>query len=301
MGKLGSWLWQRRAAWPSFVISLVVHLLLIALAAVIIVGHAVGDGHGPGFSGPVEMAVLSESELASLGGDSVSNAIPTIPDAPLRDDQLPEIGDAAPGDEAARDATRISDLGPLAGGGELSAGGGLGLGGAGGGGTSFFGVEASGRRFAFLVDVSSSMEGKRMALLQQELNKAVQRMDNGTEFFIVAFSSDKQILGDKADWREASESGKRWARAQIGLLNPNGGTEPLPGFKTHFSMRPRADAIYFMTDGEFSPLVADDVAEMNAKLRIPIHCICLGSTEGEPLMKKIAEMSRGSYKFVPAQ
>lgn len=298
-GRAWMWLWRRRAAWPAFVISAVTHLLFIALAAVLIVGRAAGDGHGPGFSGPVEMAVISEADLASLGADTSLGALPAIPDAPERDDQLPEIGDASPGDAVASDAAAISDLGSLAGGGELSAGGGLGLGGAGGGGTSFFGVEATGRRFAFLVDVSSSMDGKRMSLLQSELNKAVQRMDNGTEFLIVAFASDKQILGDKAEWREATESGKRWVKAQVGLLSPNGGTEPSPGFKVIFSVRPRPDAIYFMTDGEFHESVAADVAEMNAKLRVPIHCICLGSSDGEVLMKRIADMSRGTYRFVP--
>jgi hypothetical protein len=31
---------------------------------------------------------------------------------------------------------------------------------------------------------------------------------------------------------------------------------------------------------------------------VPIHCICLGSTQGEAAMKKIAERTKGSYKFV---
>ena len=63
-------------------------------------------------------------------------------------------------------------------------------------------------------------------------------------------------------------------------------------------MRQRPDAIYFMTDGEFNDLMPD-IERENARARVPIHCICLGSTTGEPAMKAIAERTKGSYKFVP--
>ncbi|MBS0196547.1 MAG: VWA domain-containing protein [Planctomycetes bacterium] len=247
------------------------------------------------------MAVISEAELARLQADAPGGGTPAVPEMlPTELDTIhaPEVSG---GGESPREGVGMGDLGTLTGGGDVSAGGGLGLGGSGsgGGGTSFFGIEASGNRFAYLVDVSSSMQGKRLLLLQQELTKSVHKMDAGSEFIMVAFASDKQVLGERTEWREASESGKRWARAQIGLLAANGNTEPLSGFKVLFTMRPRPDAIFFMTDGEFDPAVVKDVADMNAKLRIPIHCICLGSKQGEEQMKTIAEQSRGTYRFVP--
>jgi hypothetical protein len=73
---------------------------------------------------------------------------------------------------------------------------------------------------------------------------------------------------------------------------------PFPAFEVVFSLRPRPDAIYFMTDGQFEPSVAVELARLNVEDRIPIHCICFVSKEAEALMKKIAEDSGGTYTYV---
>jgi hypothetical protein len=251
------------------------------------------------------MAVMSQGELAALEASAdPAAALPSIPDLP------PEQGPGDPmrtedtivGDSALQGATQASNVGPLAGGGELSGGGeGMGLGGSGSGGgpgASFFGVEATGSRFAFLVDVSSSMEGRRIINLQEQLVKSVNGMSQTCSFLVVTFSTGASIVGEKKEWREASESGKRWAKAQFGLLAATGSTQPLQGLEIIYTLKPRPDAIYFMTDGEFNDIMPE-LEKMQAKARIPIHCICLGSSQGELAMKEIAKFTKGTYKFVP--
>jgi hypothetical protein len=218
--------WARRTLVPAMALSLVVHACLILLAALVLVqggGGSPGSSEGDAALGQVELAVMTEGEVAALDAAAADRptAIPSIPNQ-LSETTLPDI----PGtpetvlDEAASSgASQLSDLGSLAGGGELGSGEGLGLGGSGsgggGGGTSFFGVEATGTRFAFLVDVSSSMDGRRMVNLQEQLVKSINSMGQNCSFFIVAFSTGAQIVGDKKEWRDATESGKRWAKTQI--------------------------------------------------------------------------------------
>src|SRR5438046_2601550 len=79
--------------------------------------------------------------------------------------------------------------------------------------------------------------------------------------------------------RGLSDAGKQWARRTVPLIVDEGGTEPLTAFKIVMTLRPKPDAIYFMTDGEFNEDNATAVARMNAEWRIPIHCLTFVSRE----------------------
>jgi hypothetical protein len=183
---------------------------------------------------------------------------------------------------------------------------GMGFGGSGGGAASFFGVEARGTRFAYIVDVSGSMDAgigvgelKRIDSLKHELTKSIGALLENASFLVVTFSDRATIIGGRGEWMQASESGKTQARKLIANIAPEGSTEPYPGFEVVYRMRPRPDAIYFMTDGEFDDSVVLQVARLNAELRIPIHCIAFVSTAGEETLKRMAKDSGGSYTYVP--
>ncbi len=62
-------------------------------------------------------------------------------------------------------------------------------------------------------------------------------------------------------------------------------------------LRPRPDAIYFVTDGDFDPQLADDIKVLNADPSIPIYTICLESRDAEQIMKRIASESGGTHAF----
>ena len=297
--------WTRRALLPAMALSVVVHCCLVLLAAVVLVRSGGGGEADPGAAGggPVEMAVMTQGELAALeASPDMASSLPSIPDLPSEDGTDPSKTDDTTISDSALDAAMdLTNVGPLAGGGDIVGNGNAGLGGSGGGtggGTSFFGVEATGSRFAYLVDLSGSMQGRRLIKLQEQLIKSIQGMSPNCSFLVVTFSTNSAVMGDKPEWREATDGGKRWSRAQISLLAAGGSTEPLSGFEIIFKLRPAPDAIYFMTDGEFGD-IQEKLDSLNARLKVPIHCICLGSEGGSPAMQAIAKRSKGSFKFVP--
>jgi hypothetical protein len=177
--------------------------------------------------------------------------------------------------------------------------GGVGLGGSGGsGGTSFFGLEARGSRFAYIIDVSGSMDGSRLDELKEQLTKSVNSLAENFSFMISVYSSDASALGNRRAWTFGDDKGKKWARGEIYRLSAAGATNPLNSFKMVYELRPRPDAIYFLTDGEIPPDQAEQVLVLNKEFRVPVHCVCLESNEGEQVLKRIARESGGTYKFV---
>ena len=183
-------------------------------------------------------------------------------------------------------------------------GGGDGLGGA-GGGAKFFGIEARGSRFMYICDVSGSMsEERRISALRTALIESITALSSSSQFSIVIFETEAtQLTGP--NWVTANPAGKAEARLLINSISPHGGTQPVPGFIKAFAMRPRPDAAYFMTDGQFGEGKEDAtiaqivaIASDQAK-KCPIHCITLVETSGEKMMKEIARRSGGKYRHEP--
>lgn len=281
-----------RASVVAVVLSIFIHLFLAVIADMVRFGFGAGEARR---SGEVEVAIMTQAELARLEDAALGLDSPEVPDSPL------ETPDASLQTSIADDGAVSTDLGgvgPVLGGGDISGSSGLGLGG-GSGGTSFFGVEARGSRFAFIVDVSGSMGvNNRIDALKRQLVTSVNGLAENGSFFIIAFADTGIPLANRREWVGADERGKRWARQHIQNLEPLGSTQPLGSFELVFRLRPRADAIFFLTDGEFDEQVADDIIILNSEHRIPVHCICLDSRDGERQMKKIALKSGGTYTFV---
>lgn len=295
--------WVASAISVSALLSVVVHVALVAVAAVMTVG--IGGGRGPasdragrdyelvtsdaslmGLSeAPLEVdapAAAAESELPDLPTAGVMEGAGGV-DAPASGEGLGEIADGLGG----------------AGGGDIGDGEGLGSGGAGSGGASFFGVEAQGTRFAYIVDISGSMQGDKLASLKLELIESIQGMLEHMSYLVVCFASTPQPLAEHRKWKDATEDGKRWAAAQIYKLQAEGGTQPWGAFELVLTAKPAPDAIYFMTDGQFDPEVADQIAIRNrGGKKVPIHCITFVDDSSEELMRKIAGQSGGSYTHV---
>lgn len=313
----------RRLAPPltaaGLLISLGLHIAFLLVAAIWYVGGGGTSGQGAqagGAGGPIGVAVMTSEEFAQLSGDAALDT-----SAPVSEIGAPTTADS--GDRLGVEVDSLSGanlstagvgegLGAEStgfGAGDIGDGSSLGTGGgSGGGAASFFGVEARGTRFAYVIDVSGSMaigvggDGSttRMDLLRGELERSVRALPDRSRFSIILFSTGAEPLGKRAEWTSADDSGKGWARRNIALLKPDGDTQPSPGFQLVFKLRPRPDAIYFMTDGEFDQTHADTIAELNGSARIPIHCITFISEEGRANMQRIAAQSGGTYTHVGA-
>lgn len=302
--------WLRPLALAAISISLLVHLGFWFVSTFILVGRAGSAGSSEGGSGPVEFAVISQAEFDQItGAGTVELDTPAVPEAITSDPMAKDLLTAATSETADLE-TGLGGIGPVGGGGDIGGSGsdlgtgGIGLGGSGGGsGASFFGVEARGNRFAYIVDVSASMQdGGRIESLRARLRESIDALSDSTEFIVIPFSTDSKVMGSKKGWTKGDLSGKKWAREQVPLLAPEAGTRPLPAFTLLFSdIRPRADAIYFMTDGAFEgdpEMVAAEIARMNNTLKIPIHCICFETKDSVEIMKKISATSKGTFRFV---
>jgi len=174
-----------------------------------------------------------------------------------------------------------------------------GSGGSGAGGTSFFGVEARGLRFAFVIDVSGSMDGEKIEHLKREITKSIDRLGETASYVVLCFSSEVVPLNGTTKLVPATSKNKKAAIEAISALRAGGGTEPMPALSAALRNRPRPDAIYFMTDGLFDASVVDTLrGELRGGRNVPIHCISFVDRSSEALMRRIAQMSDGSYTHV---
>jgi hypothetical protein len=279
-------------------VSLTLHFLL-GLVLVLLVLQRPQSGRA-GNEG-IELAVMTDLELQDLQANLADTSQIEVASAAL--DESTITADVPDPESFSLNAASAPTV--LGGAGAAAAGGsdGLDLGALGSGGASFFGVEAVGSRFAYIIDVSGSMTGDRLDAMKRQLLGSVNGLLDHASFCVVLYSSDARALGGGIEWTSATTENKREAALEIRAIDASGGTNPLPAFETVFALDPRPDAIYFMTDGEFADenAVIGRVSIMNGagRKRTPIHCIAFVSRVSEDVMKRIARVSGGTYTYVP--
>ena len=117
----------------------------------------------------------------------------------------------------------------------------------GGRGTSmYYGLSIYAQKLVFIIDISSSMLGPRLAAAKRELLQAVDGLTEDMEFSIVAFNSDvhpwqRQFVPANAQMKQAAS---RW----ITMLECNSMTASYDALEA--GLRFDAEALYFLTDGE---------------------------------------------------
>ena len=170
---------------------------------------------------------------------------------------------------------------------------------------SFFGVEARGSRFVYIVDTSGSMDSGRLVALKIALSDSISALPEQARFAVVRYSSTADSLGGSGWWK-ADQASKNEALRLVTALTAGGATEPVPAFRLAFGFTPAPDAIYFMTDGkDFSNELENDIVGSvkrfmrQTSTRPTIHTISFVDKDSESLMRRIARMTGGSYTHVP--
>jgi hypothetical protein len=174
---------------------------------------------------------------------------------------------------------------------------------------SFFGIEARGNAFVYIVDCSNSMAGRRWERALYELQRSIEGLDSDQAFYVVFFDNRAHAMfGEKFDelkMRDANEANRLRFRRWMGSVKLGDWTRPLESMQFALSLEP--DAIYLLSDGEFQ----DDtvgylkVANPNREGRqqglesIPIHTVCFESPIGQEQLGTIARDSGGTFRFVP--
>ena len=173
------------------------------------------------------------------------------------------------------------------------------------GGSSYYGLPLYARRVVFVIDISGSMAGPRLAMAQRELTSVVGGLPEDASLGLVAFST--QVLPWRKELAAATRANKQDAFRFIKLLVARGSTATYDALEVAF--RYDAEAIYLLSDGEpnhgkiVNPagiIMAISGANRGRRLSIYTIGIAPGAAEGanESFMKTLAEENFGLYKRV---
>lgn len=195
----------------------------------------------------------------------------------------------------------------------------------GGGGVSFFGNYRTGKRVAFIVDFSGSMEsdaagsagGTRIDGLRKELIRSIESLPRGMQFTVIFFSSSAWHIGTPGpdfvgkgwngagkppptEWYSATERIKAVVCDQIRKMPAKGGTVWYAPLKMAMSMNPGPTTVYLLSDGDprDGDSVLFDLDEINPS-GIPIDTIAFelaGSPAG--MLLEIAKVTGGRFSMV---
>ena len=294
--------WWHSAAIAGLAVSFFAHTALMLVLAMLMLNRAPAGDAGAGEE--IEFAVMDDSELTELMDAAIGAEQPVIEEdlvAPVFEMEdlhspLTDVGTTAV-DQSLAAALQNAGAGDMQQGGAsdgmFSAGG----------SAKFFGIEAQGSRFAYVVDVSGSMDGARQEALKVALISSIEALSDDARFSIILFSDRATSLtGD--GWIKSGDAARATARQRISAISVGGGTNPVPALDIIRTLRPMPDALYFMTDGEFLPEVEEAVLIAVTQMvrtgdgPMPIHALTFVSRGAEPLMRRIARMTRGSYTHV---
>ena len=192
----------------------------------------------------------SETELLSTDVAAMNSEAAKAPVELVRDEGFSVSLLEGLGDGIGTEAMSSSGLTPVS----SSAGGGAESGGD-GSGTQFFGAEANGDRFVFVIDASGSMStGFLWERAVMELGKSLKNLDEEKKVMVLLYNSQTipMFNTDPAKLKMLPVSYKfraalgTWLSQQI----PNGKTQPAHALSYGLSLDP--DAIFLLSDGQIT-------------------------------------------------
>lgn len=161
----------------------------------------------------------------------------------------------------------------------------------------FYGVQATGRRFVFVTDCSSSMEGEPLKRLKEQLRKSIGDLPVTAEFYIVFFN-DRAIPMPSAACVRAAPRHVRMYLDWVDQVQSTGGTDPSQAMTVALALKP--SVVFLLTDGMFQPAPTEAViGSLNKDRKVQINTIAIGERGSEPVLRRIAKENRGTYTFVP--
>jgi len=186
-------------------------------------------------------------------------------------------------------------------------------------GAQFFGVQAKGNRFVFVVDCSLSMVGDKWATACRELSASIDRLSPAQHFYVVFFDGKSHRMFSDRGYQKAmlpaTEDNIRRLRAWLGAVRLGYNTSPCLSVMFALSLKP--DAIFLLSDGEFSDPTAAKLRKHN-RIRshlprkdqprvkdgsptpaVAVHTIGFRSLEGKKMLTRIARENGGTYRYVP--
>ena len=160
---------------------------------------------------------------------------------------------------------------------------------------SFYGVEAEGHRFVFVVDISGSMAGSRFRRARAELCQSIENLHADQSFYVILFNTGAMPM-PSIGMAAANPANVQLLGDWLKETQCQGETNPAPALAVALAMKP--DAVYLLSDGKFDPRLAETVSQLQVFQRIPIHTIGFASRKGEKMLRAISQVSGGTYRYV---
>ncbi|MFK7769750.1 MAG: hypothetical protein AB8B55_21260 [Mariniblastus sp.] len=309
-----------RSSGLAFAVSLIVHLLLFLILAMVLFQDNKG---GPIFLEVGEMAALADeeddlNEVAFEMDLADADATLEMEEEVVEEVEEPfEIPDEVKVDWALGSEESENKTDPMEAADGMMAieGGGTGAK-QGGGGKGFFGIEAQGNKVVYIIDRSPSMdEGIKQRRYDRAVNEvmnSVNQLKPDQEFLVILFCFDAQPMDIRGRGKYClptpynKDKLERWLR-RVPL---DSGTDPREALVMGLKKSP--SCCFLLSDGEFNGIFYNngkyrrvistvELARKYNRSKAPIHTIGLEDTDNQRDMNMIAKESGGSYKFVPAE
>lgn len=167
---------------------------------------------------------------------------------------------------------------------------------------TFFGSEIPSNRLVFVIDISGSMDGDRIAKCKEQLKQCIDALERGSAFTIVAYSSSVRVWKDRL--QGVTPAVKDEAKGFVDGLQVSGATHTLAGLKSGFEIE-GADALILLSDGaptDSTPeQILDEVRGINGFKRWRVDTFGFGTAgygnQFAEFLKDLAEQHGG--KFTP--
>jgi hypothetical protein len=169
---------------------------------------------------------------------------------------------------------------------------------------SVFGIEAPGRKFVYVFDRSSSMEGAPLAAAKSQLIKSISTIDELQQFHIIFFNHrllSLNIAGGRQRIAFATDRNKKQAVRFINQVKADGATDRYLALKHAIALQP--DVIFFLSDADdpMTPAQLSEISRTNERVGAKICTIEFGagSTPSESnFLTDMAAQSGGKYTYV---
>jgi hypothetical protein len=143
------------------------------------------------------------------------------------------------------------------------------------------------------------MAGPPFEQATRELISSVEDLDSQCEFYVVFFNEAPLAMFapvEVSGFVPASEDSKSRLSQWVRSLAATGGTSPLAAVHQALALRP--DALFLLTDGQFTPGEADEILAAATGVAT-VHTVAIGANADSIQLKRIADETGGTYRYVP--
>ena len=184
------------------------------------------------------------------------------------------------------------------------------------GSKGFFGIEPTGNRIVYIIDMSPSMsygyQVRRFDRAVNEVLTSVNQLRSDQEFLVFLFCFNMYVMDIEGpgEYCHPTEGNKAKLAAWLASVGLRAGTDPREAIVAALQTNP--SCCFLLSDGEFNGrryrnnrvfdnrTTAVKLAKKYNQYDCPIHTIGLEDRGSQRAMTDIAENSGGTYKFVPA-